>query len=110
MATVGRTAALTFPVLAHTVDGQVINFVPQQEAWVVERFGKFETILEPVSCRKPGNCCDPPLLPHSCLLSGLAPARIRVTTHSSPTPRPCAHRLPSTTTADAFARFSTLAG
>lgn len=25
----------------------VINFVPQQEAWVVERFGKFETILEP---------------------------------------------------------------
>lgn len=25
----------------------VINFVPQQEAWVVERFGKFQTILEP---------------------------------------------------------------
>lgn len=25
----------------------VINFVPQQEAWVVERFGKFHDILEP---------------------------------------------------------------
>lgn len=27
----------------------VILFVPQQEAWVVERFGKFNRILEPVS-------------------------------------------------------------
>ncbi|VDN41961.1 unnamed protein product [Gongylonema pulchrum] len=25
----------------------VINFVPQQEAWVVERMGKFHSILEP---------------------------------------------------------------
>ena len=25
----------------------VINFVPQQEAWVVERFGRFNKILEP---------------------------------------------------------------
>uniref|UniRef100_A0AC35TIW3 PHB domain-containing protein n=1 Tax=Rhabditophanes sp. KR3021 TaxID=114890 RepID=A0AC35TIW3_9BILA len=25
----------------------IINFVPQQEAWVIERFGKFEKILEP---------------------------------------------------------------
>ena len=24
-------------------------FVPQQEAWVVERFGKFHRLLEPVS-------------------------------------------------------------
>jgi len=27
----------------------VIMFVPQQEAWVVERMGKFHKILEPVS-------------------------------------------------------------
>ena len=26
-----------------------ILFVPQQEAWVIERFGKFKCILEPVS-------------------------------------------------------------
>lgn len=26
---------------------QIINFVPQQEAWVVERFGKFHAVLEP---------------------------------------------------------------
>jgi len=25
----------------------VVNFVPQQEAWVVERFGKFLTVLQP---------------------------------------------------------------
>ncbi|RCN44581.1 hypothetical protein ANCCAN_09469 [Ancylostoma caninum] len=31
-----------------------INFVPQQEAWVVERMGKFYKILEPVcSCFQP---------------------------------------------------------
>ena len=28
---------------------QVINFVPQQEAWVIERFGRFSRVLEPVS-------------------------------------------------------------
>ena len=28
---------------------QVIKFVPQQEAWVIERFGKFNRILDPVS-------------------------------------------------------------
>jgi len=27
----------------------VVLFVPQQEAWVVERFGKFHRVLEPVS-------------------------------------------------------------
>lgn len=27
----------------------VVLFVPQQEAWVVERMGKFHRILEPVS-------------------------------------------------------------
>lgn len=27
----------------------VINFVPQQEAWVIERMGKFHSILDPVS-------------------------------------------------------------
>lgn len=27
----------------------VVNFVPQQEAWVVERMGKFHSILDPVS-------------------------------------------------------------
>ena len=27
----------------------VVLFVPQQEAWVIERFGKFYTLLEPVS-------------------------------------------------------------
>jgi hypothetical protein len=27
----------------------VIKFVPQQEAWIIERFGKFHRILEPVS-------------------------------------------------------------
>jgi len=27
----------------------VILFVPQQEAWVIERFGKFYRVLEPVS-------------------------------------------------------------
>lgn len=27
----------------------VIKFVPQQEAWVIERFGKFKRILQPVS-------------------------------------------------------------
>ena len=26
----------------------IINFVPQQEAWVIERMGKFNRILEPV--------------------------------------------------------------
>ena len=26
----------------------VILFVPQQEAWVIERFGKFHRVLEPV--------------------------------------------------------------
>ena len=26
----------------------VVLFVPQQEAWVVERFGKFHRLLEPV--------------------------------------------------------------
>lgn len=26
---------------------QVIKFVPQQEAWIVERMGKFDRILEP---------------------------------------------------------------
>lgn len=29
----------------------VINFVPQQEAWVVERMGKFYKVLEPVSIK-----------------------------------------------------------
>jgi regulator of protease activity HflC (stomatin/prohibitin superfamily) len=28
---------------------QLINFVPQQEAWVIERMGKFHDVLEPVS-------------------------------------------------------------
>jgi len=27
----------------------IILFVPQQEAWVIERFGKFHRVLEPVS-------------------------------------------------------------
>ena len=27
----------------------IILFVPQQEAWVIERFGKFNRILDPVS-------------------------------------------------------------
>lgn len=27
----------------------VVLFVPQQEAWIVERFGKFDRILNPVS-------------------------------------------------------------
>ena len=27
----------------------VVCFVPQQEAWVIERFGKFHKTLEPVS-------------------------------------------------------------
>ena len=30
-----------------THSSQGINIVPQQEAWVVERFGKFHTVLEP---------------------------------------------------------------
>lgn len=29
----------------------IILFVPQQEAWIVERFGKFNRTLEPVSLR-----------------------------------------------------------
>lgn len=28
---------------------QVVNFVPQQQAWIVERFGKYLRTLEPVS-------------------------------------------------------------
>ncbi|CAI2313597.1 unnamed protein product [Caenorhabditis sp. 36 PRJEB53466] len=32
---------------AHAATNTVINFVPQQEAWVVERMGKFYKILEP---------------------------------------------------------------
>ena len=28
---------------------QVINFVPQQQAWIVERFGRYLKTLEPVS-------------------------------------------------------------
>ena len=28
---------------------KVINFIPQQEAWVIERMGKFHRILEPVN-------------------------------------------------------------
>lgn len=36
----------------------VINFVPQQEAWVVERMGKFHKILEPASIiRYVNNLC-----------------------------------------------------
>lgn len=30
----------------------VALFVPQQEAWVVERMGKFHTVLQPVSYSK----------------------------------------------------------
>ena len=26
----------------------IVNFVPQQEAWVIERMGKFNRILQPV--------------------------------------------------------------
>lgn len=26
----------------------VILFVPQQEAWIVERFGKYQRVLQPV--------------------------------------------------------------
>lgn len=26
---------------------KIVNFVPQQEAWVVERMGRFDRILEP---------------------------------------------------------------
>lgn len=38
----------------------VVLFVPQQEAWVVERMGRFHRILEPVAVRVParrGRCC-----------------------------------------------------
>lgn len=41
----------------------VVLFVPQQEAWVVERMGRFHRILEPVSPLTPttfligGGCC-----------------------------------------------------
>lgn len=38
----------------------VVLFVPQQEAWVVERMGRFHRILEPVPVRllsSRGRCC-----------------------------------------------------
>ena len=54
------------------LDWQVINFVPQQEAWVVERFGKFQTILEPV---RRTSC-------HACPLPCLARTPCDRTTHS----------------------------
>lgn len=31
----------------------VVLFVPQQEAWVVERMGRFHRILEPVAVGSP---------------------------------------------------------
>ncbi|CAL2030678.1 unnamed protein product [Caenorhabditis brenneri] len=39
--------AVTSSRQAHAAHNTVINFVPQQEAWVVERMGKFYKILEP---------------------------------------------------------------
>lgn len=35
----------------------IIMFVPQQEAWVVERMGKFNRILQPVSTINNKNTC-----------------------------------------------------
>uniref|UniRef100_A0A1I7U4Z5 PAS domain-containing protein n=1 Tax=Caenorhabditis tropicalis TaxID=1561998 RepID=A0A1I7U4Z5_9PELO len=39
--------AVTSSRQAHAAHNTIINFVPQQEAWVVERMGKFYKILEP---------------------------------------------------------------
>jgi len=36
------------PIRQYSQINTGINFVPQQEAWVVERMGKFKKILEPV--------------------------------------------------------------
>lgn len=36
---------------------QGIMFTPQQEAWVVERFGRFHAVLEPVSAAVSNRCC-----------------------------------------------------
>ena len=35
----------------------IINFVPQQQAWVVERFGKYLTTLQPVSSEHRSQHC-----------------------------------------------------
>lgn len=40
-----RTLSTTNTLYARNT---IINFVPQQEAWVIERMGKFHKILEPV--------------------------------------------------------------
>lgn len=48
---------------------QVIKFVPQQEAWVIERFGKFNRILDPVSfVLETYSTCKIQLHPHCTLL------------------------------------------
>ena len=37
------------PVRQSSKANTVINFVPQQQAWIVERFGKYLRTLQPVS-------------------------------------------------------------
>ena len=41
------TFTLSFAVLACVFVFQAIKVVPQQSAWVVERLGKFHTVLSP---------------------------------------------------------------
>lgn len=54
----------------------VINFVPQQQAWVVERFGKYLKTLQPVSgqdiiyCMRWESLCSIPGAEHSHSSSG----------------------------------------
>ena len=38
---------LAFGVIAVVALIQMIKIVPQQEAWVVEKFGKFDRVLQP---------------------------------------------------------------
>lgn len=42
-------ASVTHSNSSSPLMGQVVNFVPQQQAWIVERFGKYLRTLEPVS-------------------------------------------------------------
>ena len=40
----------------------IVMFVPTQEAWVVERMGKFNHVMEPVSFKRYSNLLDKLLL------------------------------------------------
>ena len=72
-------AELSSSALRQVVGGSrantIINFVPQQQAWVVERFGKFLKTLQPVSSEPRSQHCraSSVLIPYQGLSSVLIP-------------------------------------